>query len=232
MRRASTAIKLLIFLLTAISANAQFRVLKNIDEIEFTMGPSFVSLYNENITDNLRQPKIGYSAKIGLLYSLNENFSVNINFLFQRKGLKTKYEVSYYDPSIDSTNCQCTTSQGFQENNSSLDYLMIAPLMRFFPRKTNLYIDVGPFAGYLLKAKTKTTNLWDHTNYYGNGNDSFKKTDFGIIISFGYRVQIKDGTHLILELTDSIGLLNVSTTSTNTTTNAFSFALGVSHKIK
>lgn len=219
----------------AITVTAQFRVLKSIDEIEIAGGPSLVSLYNENITNDIRKPKIGFTVRVGLLYTLSERFSLNTSFLYERKGLKTRYEVWYYDPSIDSTNCQCTTSLGTKENNSNIDYLTLSTIVNFLPEKTNFYVGAGPFLSYLFKIKSYSKNLWDNSISYSGDNDSLKDIDLGISLSLGYKLALKENVFLNFQAMNNYGLLNIGNTSvtkTKTSTNSFSIQLGINYKLQ
>lgn len=204
----------------------------NIDEINVTLGPNLSSLYNDNITNEIRQPKIGYTAQLGLSRAIGDKFSFRVNFLYERKGLKTKIQGSYYDATKDSTNCSCTTSIGFIVNETNLDYIILMPSIRFNPPNKKIYFDVGLFAGHLVKAKAKTTKLWDNTHYYTNAIDSFKKTDFGISISLGYKIIIRESTYLNIQLMDNWGILDSTSSDVITRTNALSFLIGLNFKIK
>ena len=173
----------------------------------------------------------GVTAQIGLTYDLNNKFSLSANLLYERKGLKTKFRTSYYDPSKDTNNCMCTTSIGFSENNSNLDYLIFSALIGFEPSNTHLYFGAGPFVGHLFKARTKTTNLWDNSYYYTNAIDSFRRTDFGLNLSIGYTIKLNEMMHFRIQLSDNIGFINISNSSLKTTTNSFSASLGLTFNV-
>ena len=226
-------ILILTLITVTISAKGQIHnsLFSTIDEVNITLGPNLVSLYNDNITSDIRQPKVGVTAQIGLTHALNNKFSLSTNLLYERKGLKTKFQTSYYDPSKDTNNCMCTTSIGFSENNSNLDYLIFSALIGFEPSNTHLYFGAGPFVGHLFKARTKTTNLWDNSYYYTNTIDSFKRTDFGFTLSIGYTIKLNDKMHFRIQLSDNIGLINISNSSLKTTTNSFSASLGLTFNV-
>lgn len=224
---------LLTLITVTISVKGQIHnsLFSTIDEVNITLGPNLATLYNDNITDDIRQPKVGVTAQIGLTYDLNNKFSLSANLLYERKGLKTKFQTSYYDPSKDTNNCMCTTSIGFSENNSNLDYLIFSALIGFEPSNTRLYFGAGPFVGHLFKARTKTTNLWDNSSYYTNGIDSFKRTDFGLTLSIGYTFKLNEKMHFRIQFSDNIGLINISNSSLKTTTNSFSASLGLTFNV-
>lgn len=223
-------LSLTLFLLSLPSQAQLSSFLKSIDEVEIQMGPGLVSLYNENITKDIRQLKIGYTAKLGLIHSFNKKFSLSTGLLYQRKGLKTKYQVLYYDPSIDVNNCKCTTSLGTTENNSNMDYISLAILLNVKVRETNFYINGGPFVGHLLKAQGERKNLWDNSYEINDIKYLYKKTDFGISLSIGYKFIIKEKTGFYIQIIDNYGLLNITNTKvsqTVTKTSSFSILVGL-----
>lgn len=224
---------LTLFLLSLPSQAQLSSFLKSIDEVEIQMGPGLVSLYNENITKDIRQLKIGYTAKLGLIHSFNKKFSLSTGLLYQRKGLKTKYQVLYYDPSIDVNNCKCTTSLGTIENNSNMDYLTLAPLLRIKPRQTNLFFEVGPFISYLMRSKGYSKHLWDGSMSYWNNANSVKNIDAGFTLSIGYQFLIKEHIYLNLMAIDNYGMINIQNTSISddvTKTNSLYFLIGIAIK--
>lgn len=224
----------LLLLLSTEASHAQIRsLLKNIDEFEIQFGPGLVSLYNENITKDIRQLKIGYTAKLGLVHSFSKVLSLNTEFLYQRKGLKTKYQVSYYDPSIDINNCKCTTSLGIVETYSNLDYLTFAPLLRYNPKRPNINFEIGPFASYLLKSKAYTRHVWDGSINYQNNKDNLKNLDAGFTLSISYQFLIKESINLNIMISDNYGMLNIGNTTiidVITKTNSLSLLVGIAIK--
>lgn len=214
-------------------ANAQFYIFKAVDQVELTGGPSLVSLYNDVIDNKatFRQPKIGYTFKVGLIYNINERLSFNPNLAYERKGLKSKYEVSYYDPTIDSTQCQCTTSQGTVLNNSNLDYITFSTLIRFNLKKNQFYLSSGAFVSYLLKSYAKQEFQWNGGVNYTHGKQGNKDIDAGVSFTLGYRIPLAKKRSLVFEITEDLGLLNIANSkysSTKTTTNTISIRIGLS----
>jgi len=216
------------------NSNAQLQqIFSNVDEVQFTAGPSIVSLYNENISSDQRQLKIGYTVRGALIYNLNKKISLGFNFMFERKGLKTKLQASYYDESIDSLNCLCTTSEGYIENNSHRDYLTFSITPRYFIIK-GLYTSVGPYISYLLKVQVFRTNLWDGTKSYRTGSQTSKNYDLGVHFGLGYYIPISDRLSITSEVSNTFGLLNTGdtrVTSTETTTNSLSLQIGLNLKL-
>lgn len=214
-----------LIIIAATISNAQVRTnLLNPDKIFLSTGINSSSFYNSYITSELRKTKIGVTLQLGAVYSLTKNFDFGLNFLFERKGVRSRYEVSYYDPSIDSTNCQCTTSQGLTERNTSANYLIFTPQLKYKLAKNKILIGVGPYLGKIVKAKTTTTNFWDNSNYSANALDTFRKFDFGVSIVFEYNFLFHDSVYGF-SILNNLGLDNINRTGNRTTTNTTSFNL-------
>jgi len=233
MKRLLSSLVVIIVSLLSNSSNAQIsQVFKSIDKVDLQVGPGFVTLFNENVTKFIRESKIGYSANIGLIHLFNEKISLNTNFSYARKGVRAKYQVSYYDPTIDINNCKCTTSVGTIESNSNIDYLIFSPLIRINLKQEFLYFETGPFISYLLKSNGYTKNLWDGSINYSNTNN-IKDFDSGISLSIGYQFIISDNVYLNVKIIDSYGLLNIVKTSSSdvfTKTNSIYLLAGITFK--
>lgn len=231
LKQPSWHLMILFALIFSNSVNAQIAHRpRAIDNIEIQIGTGFVTLYSANVTRDIREAKVGYSAGIGLIHSFNSKFSLNTNLSYSRKGLKTTYQVSYYDRSLDINDCKCTTSVGTKESNSNLDYLILSPLIRINLKQNLPYIETGPFVSYLLKSNGYTKNLWDGTINYSNTNN-IKEFDAGISLSIGYQFMIWDNFSLNAKIIDSYGLLNiVKAPSDVTNTNSIYLLLGVTLK--
>lgn len=222
-----------ILMVSVISLNAQFRIFKGVDEIEVTIGPSLISLYNENIRKDIRQPKVGLIARVGLLYKLNERITLSTNLAYEKKGSKISQNVWYYDPSIDSTNCQCTVSLGESDYNSNLNYVSVISTIRLHSKGIGLYIDAGLFINYLVKAQGVRENSWDNTIEYSYLMNNFKKYDAGISLSVGYQFQINGRLSFSIQLMNNYGLLNINNTKVVegfSRTNSLSFQTGLNYK--
>ena len=214
-------------LLLPFSLNAQLRsVAEKAYAFEFSLGPSLVALNGETIRKDIRQPKISYASKIALLFNLKNAISLNAKLLFERKGMRTRYDVWYYNPNIDSTGCSCTTSPGTTENNLNLNYITLAPNLRFHIPQSNFYLEAGPYASYLLKANATRKNSWDGGRIHHYNINTIKRFDAGISLSVGYKVQVTQKLAIMLEATDNFGLLNIKNSgiaNLTVTTNALAF---------
>lgn len=207
------------------------RLLKAMDEAELLIGPSWVTASNEFIDNKtvFRKLKISHSARLNLLYTINNTFSFNAGISYEKKGGKTKANVSYYDPTIDSTNCLCTTSKGWLVSDFNLGYLTFSPGLRYSPNsKINFYI--GPFISYLLGTNSRTTYLWNKSVSSTNNSKDYKKIDGGVAVSVSLKSFKIMGHNTILSLTENYGVINIINTENvngKVFTNSVVFQIGV-----
>lgn len=229
---------LLIILITTFSqVHAQLeRFRHKLSAIEISAGSGLVSLYGTNISQNngiRRLPKLGYSARIGLLYPITSSISIDTGLLFERKGIRTDLETTYYDADKDINNCECTLSIGTIETNSNIDYLTLSGNTQFDIANTSIKIEAGPYISYLLRAQSISQHSWDNVVSYTTGNQTIKDYDMGISIGLSYQISINKKL-LVLRLIDRYGLVNISNASVDkgiTRTNALSFMIGFKYKL-
>jgi hypothetical protein len=209
-------------------------IFDKMDNFEISIGPSIVTLNNENISGDNRQIKIGYSVGIAGAFNLNNRLTLITNISYERKGLKTENKTWYYDPTIDYDDCKCTTSLGTYSTNSNIDYVTITIPLRLNLLDKKLVIEFGPYSGYLLKTKSSTTHHWNGARYYSTDN-TLNYFDFGLSIGAGYKLNISDKHSMLFILRDNFGLLNISDksrTDTVTKTSSFLLQIGLSFKIE
>lgn len=193
----------------------------NKPEIFLSIGPNYSSLYNKYITSDLRKTKIGTTVQLGIRYFLNKKFDLSIAFLYERKGLRSNSLVSYYDPTIDSLNCLCTTSSGFLERNTSIDYLIFAPQIKYNVVSDKFQVGLGSFFSQIMKARTDSRSLWNNNSYSANSINTFKPNDIGISLSIDYRFSV-DKFYFGLGVLNNLGLYNIDKTGSQTKSNSSS----------
>lgn len=194
-----------------ISAQAQLRpLIKAIDEVEVFAGPSLVSLRGNSWEAN-KVTKIGFSAGVGLNFHLRNRFSIGTNFLFERKGVKHRYEIFYYDP---------TERIGKVESNFNFDYITFAPLIRrSIGRKDKFYTEFGPFAAYIVKGQQIVNREYNNTRQVNERIDFYKRSDWGLKFGTGTTIQLCEKSMLNIRLQYNLGLLNIQKEPTDITKN-------------
>ena len=202
---------IIIAILIPISVSGQeqiIRVIKHIDELEISAGPSSVTLYNKWINSDNRELKVAYTLRLASTFNINDRLSFISALYFERKGYKIEYQTWYYDPSIDFDNCKCTTSPGKVEMDTNIDYITFSPHIRLKLLSNRLHFSAGPYVSYLTKYSHQRTNKWDGVT--NNSRDhNLKNYDLGLSLSIGYKLELSDRYTLDFILLDNLGLLNI-----------------------
>lgn len=193
------------------TVQAQLRpLIKAIDEVEVIAGPSLVSLRGNSWEAN-KVTKIGFSAGVGLQFLRKNNFSIGSNFLFERKGVKHRYETFYYDPN---------EKVGNVESIFHFDYITFSPLIRYFPgRKTRFYTEFSPFAAYIIKAQQIINREYNNTRQINERIDFYKRGDWGFKFGTGMTVPLCEKSSLNICLQYNLGLLSIQKDATDRTEN-------------
>lgn len=205
-------------------------IVKSIDEVEFSVGPSYVTLHNKSLSNRNRETKISPVIKLGGVYHLTKRTSLLINFSYERKGFKQESQVFFYDPSIDVTNCKCTlsTEPGILKTNLNLDYLVFSPQARVAIHK-NVFIEAGLFVGTLVKAQIKSHRLWDGVRTTFDASINVKDVDIGQSTSVMFFKKFSERTIFFIKATNSLGLIDIDNPqqASKTHTNSFSITTGI-----
>ena len=187
-------------------SNAQLRKL----EIGFQGGIGFSNNWGH---DNIIKPTKLVTPKFGLSLGLpvNRHFELVSNFSYETKG--EKY-----------SNVQLTNDYGAEvglgEVSVKYNYVTANILARGLigiGNNIKLFVNAGPFAGYLLKVKeiSKADRPGYVNGSYYSGSDrditgNFKKIDYGITTGIGVMYPLLSKIKLSFEVRNSIGLYNIS----------------------
>jgi hypothetical protein len=210
------------------------RVIKHIDELEISAGPSSVTLLNKWINSDNRELKVAYTLRLASTFNINDRLSFISTLYFERKGYKIEYQTWYNDSSIDFDNCMCTESLGKVEMDTNIDYITFSPQIRLKLLSNRLHFSTGPYVSYLTKYLHRRTDKWDGATYVSKDHN-FKNYDLGLSLSIGYKIELSDTYTLDLILMDNLGLLNIEEMYKNETvtkTNSLSFQVGINYKLK
>jgi len=197
-----------------------------IDRFEIFIGPSlsfnygnkFLQNYSDENISNRRMAKPGYSFGLGVYHSFNDRIDLNARLQYDQKGVITEFEnfhVSWY-------------------NDHSYNYLTfaLAPVVylgnerRFFISGggyLSRILDLNSFVrrvdseGDLLFEQSRTSRTWKairedggiHSVWEIPGTTSFHSYDFGLVLSVGYNIPIKNDL-LTIQLIDNLGLTNIN----------------------
>ena len=171
-------------------------------------------------------------SRIPKMESASLDSFVNINlrnhYFFKLKKPKPFF---YIKPGLVYTGKHTQESQNGASTDINLNYLEIPATLNYqIPVNyfSAVHFGIGPYFAYALSgnfvhAGTKTLV------HFGNdpNSDDFKKTDYGLIFSTGYRIFIRWNLTLEYEL----GLKNISATPPDPDTHLHGFSISLGYKL-
>ncbi|WP_343636161.1 porin family protein [Fluviicola sp.] len=157
-------------------------------------------------------------------YNTKKILSFKTGFSYQRKGYQIK-GLTFTD--VDGNYLE--TGKAIV----SLDYITLPLLVKAsFGKKTQFFINAGPYGGFLLSAKGR---------YIYNGQENQKETftndvqrwDFGVASGIGIAIPIKEAWKIHAELRNYFGLIDLSNSGggTGIYTNTTDLRLGVVYRL-
>lgn len=214
-----------------VTVGAQFKAFKKIDEIEVSVGPSFLSIRGSQEVSQGREPLVKLNGGISLEHNLNDKISFIGGIFYGKKGGRQVLKVIYYD----------TVSQleerGEIEYVVEFKYLSIPIVVRYnFLKKKILFIEAGPYLGILLRETTTITRLYSGDKNSFDGTENYGN-DFGISIGVGLNLPIYNKISLSAKINSNIGLNDVSKLDAKMfsgdviKTNSTSFLIGINFKL-
>ncbi len=186
----------------------------------------------QSVNDETKRIKIGFVGSFGLLHCLNSKLSLNFKLIFESKGIRTENAAA--TPNRNDPNSFVTGKIAF---TTKLSYLSFAPLLRYQLGNTNIFVEGGPYLGYLLRGTYyEETSFTDpaynyHTTFNAQNDNTFKELDFGASASLGYKIKINELNNVTIQVMDNIGLVDIINKSGphNASKNtAISFLIGIS----
>lgn len=189
-------------------------------------GPSLVSVRGNVIVENYDKIAMSYAINISYQHNLNNIFSLHTGIGYERKGARFSYTVT------DFAGMPMGTSHGYSRWN----YISVPVLLRAtFGKKTNLFVNAGPYAAYLasqIYGNKAGIQPAAHTNNISND----RRFDFGASMGAGLFIPLKESIALSFEIRDNLGLYNVSKVKViNDGTikhNTLNFLFGFSYALK
>ena len=196
-----------VFLLTTITVVSQEKNIKfgvqaglNYSNLRgYTIPSQYNALYNES-------PAFAYLIGFNAEYQLKNRLSLRAELSYERKTQKADNVIELW--------------QSFEEPSQTYrfvskkhyDYLVLPILVKYrFTTKNSLYMNGGPFLGYLLKSKlTNDLNAPGVANEDVDTTSDNQKTDFGVSFGFGKEISVSQKSAISIEIRDNLGLSNTS----------------------
>ncbi len=163
-------------------------------------GPGLTFIRGNELIDEYNAT-IGYSAGVAFQYNFPKMISIRTNLAFERKGSTRKF------PAKDQDN----NTIGKITFNTNFNYLTIPVLARItFGRKIKLFINIGPYFGYLIKQTEVMEAFNEFPETTTNNTENDKRFDVGITGGIGGGIAIHERILLTLEIRNNLGLYNIS----------------------
>ena len=139
------------------------------------------SFNGKDVNDN--DYKVGFGAGLYGHFPITEQFAVQPEVNFTRMGGREKTDVR------ETPN---TTVKTY--NKTTLDYIQVPVMLKYYPAGTRLNVEAGPQFGYNIYASNKTqvstyaNNTVYNTEAKTDIKDNVKDFDFGVNFGLGYNV--------------------------------------------
>lgn len=133
-------------------------------------GLNLSNLYVDDVDDE--NVRVGFNAGIYTQIMIGETFAIQPELLYSAKGAKTEYDNTF----------------GNGETDFNLNYIE-APILATFKLGDAADIHIGPYFGYLVSAKSKSTNETVFGDVDSEGEferDNFNKFDYGLAGGIGF----------------------------------------------
>ena len=219
---------ILIVSLIAFNSNAQTPL---ISEVELFGGPSLSNYWGKDRPMD-QVANFTYFFGGGVSHRFKNKLEINVKFLFERKGNKMDYVETLYDKN------DVPSDYRFIQG-SKLDYLTLLTNLKYYiDQKDRFYAGLGCYVSNLRKSATYTEMQSLDTGatiyYYYQYVDIHNDFDFGLSVTTGYRIQLRTKLNLNIQLTSSVGLLDIVNNDipTEASTRCFNLLLGVGFTFK
>jgi len=170
-------------------------------EIGLEGGPSLTSLRGSEFIDKYSDPALAYSAALTFQYNFPKMISIRTNIAYEQKGSITRI------PAKDQDN----NTVGELTFHTNFEYLTMPILTRItFGQKIKLFINIGPYVGYLIKQTQVIEEFKEFPETTIDNTKNDKRFDIGICGGIGGGIAIHERILLTLEIRNNLGLYNVS----------------------
>lgn len=186
----------LLTLVTSISISAQQKSF----DAGIEGGPSAIILRGNAAIDSTHKPTAGFSFGLFLQYNFINRISLRTGIGYEIKGTGVELRA------IRTDNMGNTIETKKINATLHLNYVSVPLLFRkYFGKKTNYFINGGPFFGYLTGISQSQSE-----NYFAAPDIAYyKRIDAGITAGLGAVVQLKV-VSISFELRNNLGLYNIN----------------------
>ncbi len=178
-------------------------------EFGFGLGYNFSTVSNSSGSTEIGS---GINFTGSANYYFSNRWSIKGKLVYDQKGWDNGF-VEYPDY--------------YYTTDYNLNYLTIPVTVNWnFGKKRNWYLNIGPYAGFLLNANETEGNL--------DVTDSFNTTDFGIAWGIGVKIPVADKFKIYLEFDEQDGFSDIfKESNTSSIKNSRgSFNIGFNYLLK
>lgn len=171
------------------------------------------------------KPAVFGSGGFIFQYNTKKILSFKTGFSYQRKGYQMKGLLF-----TDAVGNYLETGKAVV----SFDYITLPLLVKAsFGKKTQFFINAGPYGGFLLSAKGRFIYSGQDNNQTETFTNSVQRWDFGIASGIGIAIPIKESWKIHAELRNYFGLIDISNNGGNPGiyTNTTDLRLGVVYRL-
>jgi hypothetical protein len=177
-------------------------------------------------TDDWYESRLGFAAGITFRYKFSEIASLCSGLSYELKG-------SSSDVTFTDVNGNITGRTTIKDN---YNYLVVPLMLRMaYGKKLNIYTNLGPYLGILLKRKL----VFENAIYLSNGEivksidatDDTEPVEFGVSLGIGFSTALNEKMILSFEVRDNKGITDTNPYDADITTNSLLFFVGAAFKL-
>lgn len=191
-------ILLSIFTCLLFSAQGQYHKLK----VGLHAGPNMTSIHGHRSLRDFKKYRLDFAFGFDIEIPMGEKLSLKSGLEYEGKGEKISILVS----------SGSAMPGGTKKTTISYDYLQI-PILASYKMSngnTNLYVDLGPYLGYLLSAKVIDEPFGQYEGGEFNGINRHRPFDFGIMGGLGIAFPLSEKIEGSFAIHDHLGLANIA----------------------
>ena len=178
---------------------------KIIAGFEIVGGPSLSNFWGKDISDD-QVLNLNFVFGIGVYHMLNEHFELDLRLLSEKKGDKTDYTSTFFDPDNN------PTTYRFVRGHELKYFTAHISLKYYFGNQRRISVSAGGYLGFLQDSKTYTETYDPQgtlISYYYADDNSFENLDYGLTLALGSRISIAKRVDLKPQLMASMGLADI-----------------------
>jgi opacity protein-like surface antigen len=177
-----------------------------------------------DLYDN-RSPLLSYSGGVFVQYNCKRVFSIRTGWYYDLKG--TGFETRAMVDSLRFVNVRA---------KSKYNYATVPLLFGFrFGENTSFFVNVGPYAAFLLKQTTHVPPVEDAPVVITDDTRFFRNTEFGAALGLGISYPVDNRLVLSAEIRNNLGLTEINdnyiSESKSVRTNVVNLMLGVAYRL-